>query len=423
MKKRVCYILRLLICLAIGFTTLFLFSNYKEKESIGLASETKSNEAKIIHSTYVSKDLTAKPNLISPPTTPNPTITPKPTPIVINIVAVGDDLIHTQIIDDAKQTNGKYNFDNLFKNVKDDIKSADISIINQETILSTKKLGYTGYPLFGSPTSVGTAIYKAGFDVVLHATNHSMDKGYDGIKNTLDFWKKYKDIKVVGIYDSKESSDEICIVERENIKVAILNYTFSLNGLSTPKGKSYLVNILNKNDMKKDIAKAKKLADIVIVCPHWGTEYVYKPTSYQEDLVDFFYDNKVDIVIGTHPHVIEPVKWIQEKNNTHKMLVYYSLGNFISSQDEVPRMLGGMANIQITKSNGKVYISDASITPLVTHYETGIDKHFTTYKLSDYTEKLANKHGIRYRTSSKFSIDVLENLCSDVLGKWYKKDK
>jgi poly-gamma-glutamate synthesis protein (capsule biosynthesis protein) len=402
-----------------GFGALFLFDSCKGNGSVSFANDTKSTENKVIETTYVTKNVTSN----SPYSTPTPklTVTPKPTPTVINIVAVGDDLIHTQIISDSKQKNGKYNFDNLFKNVKEDIQRADISIINQETILSNSKLGYTGYPLFGSPTSVGTAIHNAGFNVVLQATNHAMDKGSAGIRNTLDFWKKYKDIKVLGIYNSKEDSEDVCIIEKKGIKVAILNYTFSLNGISTPKDKKYLVNMLDKSKMKKDISKARKLADIIIVCPHWGTEYVYKPTSYQENLVKFFYDNNVDIIIGTHPHVLEPVKWIKEKNHNHKMLVYYSLGNFISSQDEVPRMLGGMASIQITKNNGKTYISNASITPLVTHYETGLDKNYTTYKLSDYTKELANKHGIRYRTSNKFSIDVLENLCSDILGKWYIK--
>lgn len=337
----------------------------------------------------------------------------------IELVAVGDDLLHDVIIKSSQKSDGSYNFDNLFSGVKEDIQAADIAIINQETILGGKELGYSGYPCFNSPQEVGDAIIRTGFNVVLHATNHSMDRGYKAIKNTIEYWKTHSDILMLGINDSKENQEKIGVIEKNGIKVAILNYTYGLNGIPLPSDKPYLVNLLEKEVMARHIEKAKAIADLVIVTPHWGTEYVHKPDDLQEDLTNFFADQGVDIVIGTHPHVIQPIKWIDSKDNK-KMLVYYSLGNFVSCQDKSPRMLGGMAKITIEKTGSAVSISDAGITPLVTHYESSSNWNFTVYKLSDYTSAKANKHGIK-RSNNSFSADMLNGLAMQVFGDWIEQ--
>lgn len=364
------------------------------------------------------------------PVNPNPTVKvtlqPSPTDSVqkekeevkkVTLMAVGDDLIHLPIISSAKKTNGSYNFDHLFTKIKKDIQAADIAVMNQETILGGSGLGYSGYPRFNSPTQLGDALVKAGFDVILHATNHTMDKGVKGIENTLAYWKKHKNITVLGINETKKDYSSIQIIKKNGIRIAMLNYTYSLNGLSLPKDKFYMVNLLDEDKIKKDIKKAKKISDFVIVFPHWGTEYVYEPSAQQKKWTKLFVEMEVDLIIGTHPHVIEPVEWIKSKTG-HKTLVYYSLGNFTSYQTKMPRMLGGMAKITIEKKGEKkAVIAKATFTPLVTHYSKNKKNTFTTYKLKDYSEKLAKEHMLAKRDG--LTYNKLKNLAKQVLGKWY----
>ncbi|MBH1941002.1 CapA family protein [Mobilitalea sibirica] len=338
----------------------------------------------------------------------------------VTLLAVGDNLIHIEVVQSGKQEDGSYRYDHLYDRIKEDIEAADIAVINQETILGGAELGYSGYPNFNSPTQIGDAIVNAGFDVVLHATNHTMDKGKKAVMNTFSFWDKYPFIKVLGINKSQKDQETIPIVEKNGIKIAMLNYTFSLNGHKLPKDMPWLVNMLDKAQMSADIKKAKELADFVIVFPHWGSEYVYEATKSQKDLTDFYYQLGVDLVIGAHPHVLQPVEWIETDEN-HRMLVYYSLGNFLSYQKEAPRMLGGMANITIIKEDNETYISDAGIIPIVTHYEHGpADYNYDVFKLTDYTVEQASLHGVSdIARQGAFIYEETYTLAEKVLGSWF----
>jgi len=330
----------------------------------------------------------------------------------LNIKMVGDNLIHNSIYFAAK-TNDGYNFDMMFENVKDDIKVADVAIINQETIFVENPNRYSSYPTFGSPTAVGDAAIKAGFDVVAHATNHTLDKGTSGIQDTLNFWENnYPDINILGIHESEEDSD-ISYLEKNNIKLAFVNYTYGLNGLKIPEGKEYMVDLLGDDTkIKETLDEAENNSDITIAILHIGTEYVYKPTKYHKDYVDFFIDNGADIVLCAHPHVLEPYDMITTENG-NTGLVYYSLGNFISNQNEVPRLLGGMADITIERNeNGEIKIKEYDLIPLVTHYS---GKYYTTYKLADYTDELAKVHKISSKRN--FSVDILWELYNNIMGK------
>ncbi len=355
--------------------------------------------------------------------TPVPTTTPEPTtkPISkdttnkkVTLMAVGDDLVHTSVIESGKQSNGTYNYDHLFTNILNDIKKSDLSVINQETVLGGKALRFSGYPRFNSPQEIGDAISKAGFNIVLHATNHAMDKGEQGMQNSINYWKKHKNITVLGVNETEEEYNNVKVVESNGIKIAMLNYTYSLNGLPLPSNRPYMVNMLDEEKIRKDVALAKQKADFIIVFPHWGTEYVYEPSSSQKRWTKLFLETGVDLVIGAHPHVIEPVEWLEGEDG-HKMLVYYSLGNYVSGQDAYPRMLGGMAKITIESKNGeKPTITDASITGLVTQYEKDYS-NLQVLKLSDYTDQLAAKHKIR-----TMSVSKLKALAKQVWGDWYK---
>ena len=169
--------------------------------------------------------------------------------------------------------------------------------------------------------------------------------------------------------------------------------------------------------MEKDIQKANELADYVIVCPHWGTEYVFEATDEQKEWTDFFLQQGVDLVIGTHPHVIEPVEWVEDGEN--KMLVFYSLGNFVSCQDKWYRMLGAMANVKLLKdADGNVTVTEYGVEPLVTHIAGKTE--YTTYYLKDYTEDLAKKNKIR-NVDSSFSVEKLKELSKEVFGDLYQE--
>jgi poly-gamma-glutamate capsule biosynthesis protein CapA/YwtB (metallophosphatase superfamily) len=348
-------------------------------------------------------------------------VSPEASASRLTLLAVGDNLIHIEVVRSGKQADSSYNYDHLYSRLKEEITAADLAVVNQETILGGEDFPYSGYPNFNSPTQIGDALVDAGFDIVLHATNHTMDMGLKGVENTLAYWKTYPGITVLGINETEEASRQIPIIEKNGIKLALLNYTYSLNGYSLPKKKPYLVNILDKKKMAEDLALAEAQADFTIVFPHWGSEYVYTPTSMQKELTKFYYEHGVDLVIGAHPHVIEPVEWI-ESDGEHRMLVYYSLGNFMSYQKEAPRMLGAMAKVTITKDGSGTYISEAGITPLVTHYENGpADFHYGIYKLADYTPQLARIHGVSdIAKNGEMDYQTTLDLAKGVLGSWYR---
>ena len=330
----------------------------------------------------------------------------------VTITMVGDNLIHGPIYRMAKKGDF-YDFSMLFENVKEEIEASDLAIINQETIFVSDPKRYSSYPTFGTPSDMGHAIVNAGFDIVAHATNHTNDKGTTGINDTLNFWKEnYPEIKVLGIHADENESD-ITYVEKNNIKIAFVNYTYGLNGLELPIDKKYMVDVLgNKQEIAETLKEAKENSDILIPILHIGTEYVYTPSTYHKNYVDFFIDNGADIVLCAHPHVLEPYGMVTTKNN-NTALVYYSLGNFISNQHEMPRMLGGMAKINLIKEKDEVKIKSYDLIPLVTHFEK---TYYTPYKLEDYTEELENRHGIK--EYCEFSLEKLKELYEGTVLNW-----
>ncbi len=362
-----------------------------------------------------------------PTPTPTPAPTPTPEPRQVTLLAVGDDLVHDSTLLGGLQEDGTYDFNGFYRHLTEEISAADIAIINQETILGGSEFKYKGYPAFNTPDAMGHAIVNAGFDVVLHATNHTMDKSAKGVENCLNFWKTtYPDITVLGIYESKEAQDTVTVVERNGIRIAMLNYTYGLNGIKIPAGKEHLVTLLtwnNRDYIRSQIRQAKEVADFVIVFPHWGTEYVYKPDKNQVAWTNIFAEEGVDLVIGTHPHVLEPVEWI-DRPDGEKMLVLYSLGNFISGQIEAPRLLGGMANITITETpEGTFEVTHCSVIPVVTHYSEQVgDGTYTTYRLSEYTEELLQLHGIHKRAEhTVFTLEDTWELAREILGEYLEE--
>lgn len=338
--------------------------------------------------------------------------------VEVSISMVGDVLMHNPTLKSGLQEDGSYNYDHLFKNVKKHMENTDISLANQEVILGGTDLGISAYPAFNAPQELGDSLVQSGFNTILHATNHTLDKGEKGVDSALTYWKeKHPETTVLGIHESQEDRDQIYIFEKKGFKIAILNYTYGVNGNRIPEDRPYIVDLMDKSQMEKDIQKANELADYVIVCPHWGTEYVFEATDKQKEWTDFFLKQGVDLVIGTHPHVIEPVEWVEDGEN--KMLVFYSLGNFVSCQDKWYRMLGAMANVKLLKdADGNVTVTEYGVEPLVTHIAGKTE--YTTYYLKDYTEELAKKNKIR-NVDSSFSVEKLKELSKEVFGDLYQE--
>ena len=347
--------------------------------------------------------------------------TTTPPDVTVDIMMIGDILAHEGVYNSGLQADGTYNFDHLFKNIKSDISAADIRIVNQETILGGVELGLSGYPCFNSPYEIGVAEAKAGFNVILHATNHTLDKRLTGVENCLNFWKtNYPEMAVLGINETEEDYNDIYVYNKDGFKIAILNYTYGTNGIAIPASKPYIVNMLDVDKITQDVTKAKEIADMVVVCPHWGTEYVYEPDSNQKYWTNLFLKLGVDVVIGAHPHVMEPVETLT-RDDGHQMVVYYSLGNFVSNQDKMPRMLGGMAKVTLVKSgtDNSCYIKQYSYTPIVTQKLFGTSL-ITSYKLSDYNDTLASENAIRKDSgNSEFSLSYCQELCKLVFGDSY----
>ncbi len=344
----------------------------------------------------------------------------------ITIVMVGDILLHTPVEEAAKRDDGSYNFDFIFENLKKDISSADIAIVNQEVIIGGQELGVSGYPSFNAPYQIGDALVYAGFDVVCHGTNHALDKGKSGLLNCCKYWREqHPEITVVGINETEDAYNNIDIVEEKGIKIAILNYTYGTNGIPQPKGMPHAVDMLDKDKVERDLKFAEENADFTIVCPHWGTEYNLGVDKSQKYWTEIFRKNGADLVLGTHSHVIEPIEMLEDVGigitNNHgdgDMLVYYSLGNFVNwtsgkGKGVANRMVGGMADVTLGRNaKGEVVIKSHGVTPVVTHLQKG-HEGVIVYPLTEYTDELGKNNEI-VKQDPGFSAQYCRELANKV---------
>ena len=270
----------------------------------------------------------------------------------LSLIMVGDCLIHGAIYLDAKDNKGNYNFYKMIDLIKPVISKYDLAFYNQESILGGTELGLSSYPRFNAPKEVGDAFLDAGFNLVSLANNHALDMGEKGIMSSLKYWdeKEKNGIMTAGSYSSFEDRDKEVIMEKNGITYALLSYTTTTNGLNRPSGKEYLVNVYNEEQVKKDVERLRNKVDLLMVAMHWGEEYTHTPTSSQEEIAKYLASLNVDIIIGHHPHVIQPVEFIG------KTMVIYSLGNFIASQKgAVEKHTGLMMSVNVHKTtiNGK----------------------------------------------------------------------
>ncbi|MDO4616957.1 MAG: CapA family protein [Lachnospiraceae bacterium] len=335
----------------------------------------------------------------------------------ITLCMVGDVILHQRLLD-ASNTGDGYNFDHLFANVSDEVKKYDIRIANQESIMGGPELTYSGYPYFNSPYEEADALADAGFNVVLQASNHALDKGAEGIQNCLYNWNtSHPEIAVLGIHDDSLPSLDYWVFEKNDISVAVLNYTYGCNLHNDEIASGELageVSFLDAEKVQQDIARAREEADYIVVCPHWGEENEMVPDSYQETWMENFLSWGVDLVIGTHPHVLQPVETYTRSDGS-QMIVYYSLGNFISNQESSAGNVGAMAQVVIDRDEqGNVYTADYGVRTLVTH-ESRDGEAFTTYFLDEYSEEMAEENDVR-ATDPEFSYSYCTELEDQIFG-------
>ena len=279
---------------------------------------------------------------------------------------VGDVMCHSTQFNYAKVSADSFDFTGVFFEVKKFLSEPDLTIGNLETVIAGSKTGYSGYPYFNAPDDFIFALKNAGFDLLITANNHALDQGWDGVKRTIEVINQNK-IHRTGTFISQEDRDSIRIFQINSIKIAILAYSENTNGLPIPEGKDYSINLIDEKAIKKDIDKARlKNVDVVLVHLHYGPEYNREPGDYQKDIVQKIIDIGADIIIGGHPHVIQPTRFF--KTNHTKLdsgFIAYSMGNFVSNQRWRYSDAGVILNIQISKNifTDSLFISEVNYLP------------------------------------------------------------
>lgn len=287
----------------------------------------------------------------------------------VSFIVFGDNLIHEPIYIYGLNHDGKFDF--LYENVREKITESDIAVIGQETPLVEDPALYGDYPRFGTPVQVGEAIAEAGFDVVTCATNHALDRGTEGIHTTKEFFSS-RDVLCLGIQTEAENERKPYeIIMRKGAKFALFNYTYGTNGNVLPEDCPHMVHLLDSEEqIREDIEQAGEEADFVIVFVHWGTENSPEIDDFQKKWTNVFLESKVDVVVGSHPHVLQPYEMLEGEDG-HEMLVYYSVGNFVSAQPEKSCEKGGMVTFSAAPGPDGYEITAYDLEPLTILWREG----------------------------------------------------
>lgn len=323
-------------------------------------------------------------------------------PITFTMTALGDSLCHnTQYWDAYNKETGEYDFSYVYEDIRNYTKYADITIGSLETTFAGEEKGYSNYPTFNTPDSLAVALKNIGVDVISLAGNHALDYGYTGLCRTIDVFDNVG-ISHLGTYKSAEEQEKLLIKDVKGVEIAFINYTYGTNGIPLPSGKEYCVNLFDKTLIKKQIEQAKEQnVDMIVACMHWGTEYRTTANSEQEELANFLFENGVDIILGNHPHVLEPMekKTITLENGTEKeVFVVYALGNFTADQrDEITRD-SAILNLTITKNlDGKISIDKIDYVPIYMYKDSSKSRH--KFKILDIEKSI-----YEYETGSNTTI-------------------
>ena len=343
--------------------------------------------------------------------------------ISFTMAVTGDIMCHNTMFKDAYNSTTKdYDFSYMFDDIKYYLQTADIAIGNLETTFAGSERGYSGYPTFNTPEILAKNLKKIGIDVVSTANNHSLDKGYSGLESTIQFLDE-ADLSHTGTFTSEEEQNTILIKHIKGINIAFLSFTYGTNGIPVPDGKEYCINLIDEDLILEQLNLAKEQnPDIICASMHWGTEYRTTPTSEQEDLADFLFENGADIILGNHPHVLEPMEKREielENGETKEGFIVYSLGNFMADQNYKNTRSTAILELSITKSaeTGKISIDSATYTPVYIYKDTSASTQ--KFKLLDIENTiLAYEEGIDTsigKTMYNTLVSELENI-KNILG-------
>ena len=314
-------------------------------------------------------------------------------PVCINMAVIGDIMCHnTQYKDAYNSKTGSYDFSYVFSDIKDYISSADISIGNLETTFAGKEKDYSSYPRFNTPEQLAENLKDLGIDVLSTANNHSLDSNYSGLVSTLNFLDNLE-ISHTGTYSSPEAQNDILIKNVSGIKIAFLSFTYGTNGIPVPEEKDYCINLIDEDLILKQISLAKEQnPDLICVNVHWGTEYQTKQNSSQEKLADLLFENGVDIILGSHPHVLQPMEKrvvTLPDGSTKNCFVVFSLGNFISGQTKTNTRNSVILNIGLKKdmNSGETTISSVDYVPIYMYKSSASSQR---YRVLDIEKSIKN---------------------------------
>lgn len=361
---------------------------------------------------------------------PEPEPEPEPVePVSVRLMMIGDILMHDRVIASGLQDDGSYNFDHLFAAITDDVAEADVAVLNQETLLAGSNWAYTGYPVFNGPQEVGDAEAAVGFDVILKATNHTFDLGYGGIASELAYWASaHPQMAVIGAADPDgnhiapaggTSPAGAYLYEKDGLRIALLNYTDVLNGNVDPSYDAQVIGLMDEERIRADVAAAREQADLVVVFAHWGEEYETVPVESERYWASVMQDAGVDVVIGGHPHVIQPVEVLGEGDG--RMLVCWSVGNFVSTQVNASNMVGGMVKLDFVKDEAGARLASYEFIPTITQREP-YSPNLRGYKLCDYTDELAARNTVQETAGEGGTRGWYINYCAQVLGEAFDYD-
>ena len=317
------------------------------------------------------------------------------------ILAAGDNFFDKNLLNAGKSDSDTWDYQEIYRQVSEKISAADLAIVAQPTVLTTEHDIVSGTDSYATPTEVGDALVQSGFDVIASAGDHSDDYGADYLNQALDFWStNYPDTTITGLHKTKEDADTIRVRDVNGIKIAILNYTFGSNYNALPDEERYMVDYFQKEKVSSDITKAKEISDCILVYAQWGEEDSSVPNEYTKQWANFLLSQGVKVVIGAHPHVLQPYEILKDEKG-NEMLIYYSLGNFASASSNSQELLGGLAEFTLKKEGDTVPISITAhtLTPVVMHYNSGEDV-YQTMLLSDYTDELAAAHSVQQETGN-----------------------
>lgn len=341
----------------------------------------------------IKSDFFNSTNVIQDSSVESETVEEKVAPINFTMTAIGDTLCHnTQYWDAYNSSTKQYDFSYVYDNIKDYTSSADITIGSLETTFAGEDRGYSNYPVFNSPDSLATGLKDIGVDVISLAGNHALDYGYSGICRTIDVLDNVG-ISHLGTYKSAEDQDKILIKDVKGVKIAFINYTYGTNGIPVPSDKPYCLNLIDKDLISKQIMQANEQnVDMIVACMHWGTEYKTSANDEQKELADFLFKSGVDIILGNHPHVLEPMekKTITlDDGSTKDVFVVYALGNFTADQRAEITRDSAILNLDITKdSDGKILINKVSYVPIYMYKNSAAKVH--KFKILDIEKSIAN---------------------------------